>query len=304
MSSFDYSRYLAAKRSVDERAINVHVWDCLVKQLSSADGHAPLTVLELGAGVGSMALRFLESTHLPNAHYTLVDLLEPNLAAARQLLLTKARHLDFYVSEADGVLYLANDYRNWVFEFHQADVYDFLQQHPRQSELLIGHALLDLLDLPTALPRFSAAVADNGFFYFPINYDGLTSFEPVTDAAFEAEVLAAYHHTMDTRLTNGLHSGDSQTGRHLIPALQALGAEVLAAGSSDWLVFAQDARYPAEEAYFLECILNTFESALRDFPGFDSSRFVQWLATRRAQLASGELIYLAHQIDVFARLRR
>ena len=47
-------RYLAAKRSVDNRALNWQVWQRLVAALPRATTEQPLHILEVGAGIGSM----------------------------------------------------------------------------------------------------------------------------------------------------------------------------------------------------------------------------------------------------------
>lgn len=281
---FDYQRYLLAKRTVDARSFNMHVWDTLETALAAFP--RPFRVLELGAGVGSMALRFFEHGLLKNADYTLVDQVLENLTAAKDSL-------------------KAADPKSARFRFISEDAYSFLNGKRREKwDLLIGHALLDLLDLQTAIPRLLASLNLGGLFYFPINYDGLSSFQPEIDIDFEAELMAAYHRTMDERVMNGKPSGDSQTGRHLLTALPAAGATILAAGSADWVVCPQNSAYPADEAYFLDCILLTFEGALTGSPDLDQEKFGEWLRVRRRQLANSELIYIAHQLDVVGILPR
>jgi hypothetical protein len=74
----------------------------------------------------------------------------------------------------------------------------------------------------------------------------------------------------------------------------------VAAGSSDWVVLAgPDGSYPDDEAYFVGAILQTIEDAL-DGPDTPPG-LAGWLADRRRQLAGGELVYLAHQLDVAGR---
>ena len=43
-------RYLAAKKSVDDRALNWQVWQRLVAALPRATTEQPLRILEVGAG--------------------------------------------------------------------------------------------------------------------------------------------------------------------------------------------------------------------------------------------------------------
>ncbi len=107
---------------------------------------------------------------------------------------------------------------------------------------------------------------------------------------------------MDERLTNGHPSGDSHTGRHLFAHLKNAGAEILAAGSSDWVVFPGLNGYPGDEAYFLHHILHFFEQSLSNHPELDAEQLTDWLIMRHEQVARGELIYLAHQLDFVGRV--
>jgi SAM-dependent methyltransferase len=279
---FNYQRYLLSKRSIEKRCLNTQVWSAFVGHLDGIQDRA-MRILELGGGVGSMALRLLISPPVTTAHYTIVDASADSLAVAQTELATYGP--------------------SWSFDFVTADIYAYLDQQTGGSwDLLIGHALLDLLDLPNALPRLLACLQPGGAFYFPINYDGLTIFEPEIDAKFERELFASYHRTMDERVVEGKPSGDHLTGRHLLTALPAAGAQIVAAGDSDWVVVPQEGTYPADEAYFLACILQTIEGALTDLPGLDQTRLQLWLEKRRVQLAHRELILIAHNLDIFGVL--
>ena len=79
-------------------------------------------------------------------------------------------------------------------------------------------------------------------------------------------------------------------------------AEILAAGASDWVVFAKNGKYPADEAYFLNFILHFFEESLANHPELNADEFTHWLEERRAQIERGELTYIAHQMDFLAKV--
>ena len=172
----------------------------------------------------------------------------------------------------------------------------------KRFDLIVAHALLDLLHLPTALPSLLQMVRPAGLFYFSINFDGATLFLPEVDSGLDGRIEALYHRSMDTRVTDGQPSGDSRTGRRLFQALRACGAEVLAAGSSDWVVHPVGGAYPHDEAYFLGCILHFVESTLRGHPELDDGEFDDWLSVRRRQVVRGELVYVAHQLDYCGRV--
>ena len=105
---------------------------------------------------------------------------------------------------------------------------------------------------------------------------------------------------MDQRVLDGKPSGDSRTGRRLFAHLRTAGVDVLAADSSDWVVFGGANGYPADEAYFLHHIIHTIGTALTGHPQLDAERLGAWVAQRRAQIEQGALVYIAHQFDVLA----
>jgi hypothetical protein len=105
---------------------------------------------------------------------------------------------------------------------------------------------------------------------------------------------------MDKRATGG----DSRAGRHLFGHLQKAGAEVLAAGASDWVVHSVNGKYPANETYFLYFILHFFEESLAGHAELNGVAFASWLKERRAQIERGELVYIAHQVDFLAKVLR
>lgn len=282
--NYAFARYLSSKKTVDDRALNQHVWETMVAHLPVATADKPLRVLELGAGIGTMVERLVEHNVLTYAHYTALDAEVSNIEAAKERL-----------DVLPGTIQL---------ELEAIDCFDFVaREHTtREWDVLIAHAFLDLLHLATALPQLLSLLRPNGYFYFTINFDGATILQPTIDAAFDAQVEALYHRTMDERITAGKPSGDSQTGRHLFQQLQQAGASILAAGSSDWVVFANKGRYPVDEAYFLHYIVHTMAGALRGHPELDETRFNAWIAARHAQIEAGELVYIAHQLDFFGRV--
>lgn len=166
-------------------------------------------------------------------------------------------------------------------------------------DLLVACAFLDLVHLPTALPHLVGLVRAGGLLWLPLCYDGETAFEPVPDPVVEAEVLARYHRSMDERRVDGRPSGDSHTGRHLPASLRAAGLDVLAMGSSDWVVLPGPDGYPGDEAYVLHCILDLVGDAAGE-----EAQMVTWCAARHAAVERSELLYLAHQLDALARVPR
>jgi hypothetical protein len=140
-------------------------------------------------------------------------------------------------------------------------------------------------------------LAPGGLFYFTLNFDGGTTFEPPIDPDLDARIEALYHDTMDRRRCGGKPSGCSVTGRRLFGNLKEAGTRLIAAGSSDWVVFPGPDGYPGDEAYFLHFIIDTVARALHGHPELAGNRFQAWIAQRHRQIEARELIYVAHQLD-------
>jgi hypothetical protein len=83
-----------------------------------------------------------------------------------------------------------------------------------------------------------------------------------------------------------------------------MNAEILAAGASDWVVFASGGKYSADEKYFLQFILYFFESSLKSCAELDAAAFAWWLERRLEQIEHGELVYIAHQLDILVEVNR
>jgi hypothetical protein len=173
--------------------------------------------------------------------------------------------------------------------------------HGELADVLIDNAVLDLVDVPNVLPGLMRLLVSGGVYWFTINYDGESIFAP--GHRHDDQVMRAYHRDMDERIRYGRPAGESRTGRHLFHHLREAGAPALAAGSSDWVVYpAPDGIYPADEAHFLRSILNTIRDALRNRPErVEPADLADWLAVRCQQLAAGELVYIAHQLDFVGR---
>lgn len=296
-SPFSYTRYLEAKRTVDDRALNRQVWDSLRAALGRRGMGEPLQVLEIGGGVGTMLTRLLAAGMWQRAIYRLVDIDPENIRRAPEYLADWAAGADWeFAARSTTEWRLARGDFETLVVLETADLYSL--PSGANVDLLVANAVLDLLDLHRAVPVIDALTRPGGLLYFTINYDGLTLFEPEVRPELDNTIRRLYNQTMDERLTGGLPSGDSRTGRRLFMALQSAGIFTLAAGSSDWVVFAGPEGYPADEKYFVQCILQTVHQALQGHPELDAEQFAEWVASRATQIEAGELVYIAHQLDL------
>jgi hypothetical protein len=172
-------------------------------------------------------------------------------------------------------------------------------EHHQRYDLIMANAVLDLMDLRPALSRIWQALSPQALFWFSINFDGDSIFLPETP--LDDQVMKLYHRTMDERVLDGKPAGDSKTGRHLLEIIPQTGATLLSAGSSDWVVFPQAGGYANDEGYFLHHIVNTIWTALEQDADIDRDKLAAWIRSRHAQVDKGELIYIAHQLDVLGR---
>src|SRR3984885_10949815 len=290
----DYARYLAAKTTVDDRALSRPV---LAESRQLMPAGAP-RVLEVGAGLGTMVARLTDWGVVGAGEYILLDTDRPLLDHSCQWLRdwAAARGLRSHLLP-DGLQ--VGDLR---VRLVHAELGSYLEtDHGALADVLIANAVLDLVDVPAILPGLLRLLVPGGVYWFTINYDGMSIFEP--GHPHDDQVMQAYHRDMDERVRYGRPAGESRTGRHLFHHLRAAGAPALAAGSSDWVVSAgPDGNYPGDEADFLHSILSTIQDALRSRQDWvDPADLADWLAVRRRQLAAGELVYIAHQLDFAGR---
>src|SRR6516164_9188324 len=292
--SLDYARYLAAKTTVDDRALNRHVLPELRRLMPAGVPR----VLEVGAGLGTMVARLMDWGVVGGGEYVLLD-------ADRRLLDRSRRWLcDWAAARGLRSDLLPDGLRvgDLRVRLVHAELGTYLEAAPgAAADVLIANAVLDLVDVPTVLPGLLRLLVPGGVYWFTINYDGESIFAPAHP--HDDQVMRAYHRDMDERIRYGRPAGESRTGRLLFHYLRAAGAPALAAGSSDWVVYpARDGDYPADEAYFLRSILSTIQNALRSREDrVEPADLADWLAVRRRQLAAGELVYIAHQLDFVGR---
>jgi len=290
----DYARYLAAKTTVDDRALNRHVLAELCRLMPAV---AP-RVLEVGAGLGTMVARLMDWGTVGAGEYILLD-------ADRQLLDCSRRRLRDWAAARglrsallpDGLR--VGDIRVRLVHAELGRYLETAQGAP--ADVLIANAVLDLVDVPAVLPGMLRLLGPGGVYWFTINYDGESIFVP--GHPHDDQIVQAYHRDMDERFRYGRPAGESRTGRRLFHHLRDAGAPALAAGSSDWVVSAgPDGNYPGDEAYFLRSILNTIQNALRSRQDqVEPADLADWLAVRGRQLDAGELVYIAHQLDFVGR---
>ncbi len=266
---YSFPRYLLAKQTVDDRALNKDVVDALRDHLPSE----PISIIEVGAGIGTMLKRLVDWDLFCKGEYILVDSMQENIAYAGEWIPAWATEAGLSVKWiGPDHLHLYDQTRDISIRFECADVFDFTGGNKTPADILIAHAFLDLLPMPEGLKSLFSLT--KGLAWLTINFDGMSSLQPAIDPALDEQIEKLYHRTMDERPTGG----DSRMGRKLFEHLQTVEAEILAAGASDWVVYARDGKYPADEKYFLQFILHFFDSSLKNREELDAGTFQEWLA--------------------------
>ncbi len=271
---FQFSSYLAAKRTVDSRALHPRVWE------SAFAGKPVKTVIELGGGTGTMIHRLLERAHIGSStEYLLIDQEAEGLAEA---------------ARAVGPLFLPGR-----FAVRQTELLSYWEESPPAPDLVIAHAVLDLFDPRSAAPALARMKARR--YWLTHLFDSLTAWEPAVDSVLDETIMTAYHRTMDARAPGGAR-GASRSGRDWLSALPDAGFRIIDAASSDWIVRPVDGAYPADEARFLRSMLHFFRVSLTGHPDVDQDGLNWWLAVRHGQVERAETTFVAHQFDVTAEL--
>lgn len=289
-----FPRYLLSKQTVDDRALNKDVLNTLRMHMKPE----PLSMIEVGAGIGTMLKRLVRWNILCRGEYVLLDAMQENIEYAREWIPQWATEAGLSAERTgEDQFRLCDSTRDIHIRLECSDVFDFIQRNKKPADVLIAHAFLDLLPLPESLEKLFSLT--DGLAWLTINFDGMSTLQPVIDRALDEKIESLYHATMDARSSGG----DSRTGRKLFEHLRNSRAEILEAGASDWVVFAKNGTYPADEKYFLQFILYFFESSLLGCADLDADTFRSWLAKRHEQIERGELVYIAHQMDFLVKVR-
>lgn len=297
-----YPRYLAAKKTIDDRALNRHVWETLRQAVAQGTGGEPVQILEIGAGIGTMLERVVDWGLLKGpATYLATDSAESQLRAAKHHLAKWAAergHGLTWSGEQCGLLRTASAEVSLVLEVVRCEELAGRRDTLGPFHLLLAHAVLDLVDFPVVLPPLLERLSTNGLAWLTCNFDGETLFLPEYPGGAEEEIISLYHASMETRLP-----GASHTGRRLLTFLQRAGLDILAAGSSDWVVHPRGGRYAMDEAFFLHAIIATVEQELARNSSGAPAALTAWAGLRRRQIEAGELSFLARHLDLLARRR-
>ena len=306
-SSYRLSRYLKAKQTVDERALNRRVEERFYTELEhlASSKNGPIAIVDLGAGLGPTAqrlVRAIDNTKARSITYHLVDQSSALLREARTRLQDWMKGKGFDVLESPNQIHCLQEDQSITFQFHATEALQYLRsQSTGQFDSVIAQSFVDLVNIPQTLSLLEKTIRKGGISYFPLTFDGQTRFLPERSGSPSEEVIEYYHESMDGDTDNG-STGGAQAGGQLLEGIPEIGA-FLAVGSSDWLVYPQkDIGYEGEESYFLYHILRFVERELSSDPRLSTDTLSEWITDKREDVANERLIYQASQLDVLARV--
>tara|TARA_R110000824_G_scaffold336_9_gene2236 strand:+ start:32824 stop:33708 length:885 start_codon:yes stop_codon:yes gene_type:complete len=284
---FDYINYLDVKKVIDDRSLNKEVWEAFsgwVKSRESETGN--LRVLEIGAGIGTMIERLLDSSILGKCHYIALEP-EASFKDAAKLRLrdwSESHELSFKIL-APEIWLIVGDELNLTIEWLVDSAENITGLFKDNSfDLLLSHAVVDLLPVPIIMPDILKKLQPQGAYFFSLNFSGETKFEPRHQQ--DDEISRLYHADMDKRFPT-LTWQPSLTGLGLSKCLENYGCKSVVDGESNWLLGIDDRQ-------FIENILETIHKALDGLPGLDV-----WLAQRSEQNAKGQLMLEISNRDCF-----
>jgi hypothetical protein len=171
-------------------------------------------------------------------------------------------------------------------------------------DFVIASAFLDLTDIRSSIPAILRSLhpeRGSSIFYFPINFDGVTSLQPPSMAGieFDRHVENTFHNEMGVDADGERRS---ETGRRLLHVLKAEGVHNLCVSSSAWIVSAgSNGEYHADEQYFLKCIVEFVETTLAQRSTTSNASYQDALTayanSRSKQIENNTLTYIAHNMD-------
>jgi SAM-dependent methyltransferase len=293
----DFQKYLLAKKSVDDQALNRNVFDIFSEFVSNGKRQS---ILEIGGGIGTMVQRLAAWLPKYDLDYTLMDIDPANINAAKVVVSQiTSGFTNNSQTGLQGKAAISGEKKQLRMNFLTTDVYDLSSSEGSIWDGIVANAFFDLVELDSVLPILNKLLRPGGWIYATINFDGHTVFEPVINDMLDIKIIDAYHSSMDKRRFNGKLSIGSQSGRKLFKAFQNHGFEIRAVGSSDWVVFPRQNEYFANERYFLEVILSFLKESITPSDLISQQQLNDWLEIRKNQLDNGELLFVAHQLDYF-----
>jgi SAM-dependent methyltransferase len=306
---YQYEDFLGAKRELDAKYMSQRLWGCLKKVCKARRAVAaewPRRVLDCGCGTGAM-LQHLVDRRISFREYHGIDIHSGLLAQAREKM-------------KDGVFRKAPSDP----QFHAMSVYQLIDCKEKflryGFDLVTALSLAEHVDVDAMLGGIWSVMNDHAVLFLPINYDGGTIFEPVSDAEKESILIENFNSiAIEGQVYEGLVGGNSRCGRDLFHALSRNGFRVLEYDTENWVIYPSSTSpsYSEHVRKFLHYVINAVaEANLQAMPqrqplvspsakpytiSDEDREFVEsWRKRRLAQMETGSLVYICYQMGALA----
>lgn len=300
--SAGFEEYLESRIMIDDASINRTVAARLQKALKDLQRR---TILDLGTGTGAMIRRLISGGVDGAVRFVGLDSNPTLLEAAKRHSVAILSGAGYTVTEQEHTVRGERAARVVAIDFIAGDFFGLLLEDtfgPEYFDLVSANGFFDLLPPAEAVSRVRYFLKPGGYVYFTTNYDGRTELLPFfEDREFERDLWRVYNRSMDDRTVNGKPIAGSGSGSIVYDALVKGGFEILAYGSSDWVISPGEESYSPQEAQFLRAMVRTvYEEGCRH-PEIDPRVLDRWLSDRADAVETCTLALMVHQTDVLAR---
>lgn len=290
--------YLEAKYALDERSLNSDVRALFQSVIGS---FRTVRILDIGCGLGASVKRLMAIEQDVHFDVTAVDFDEPILQSASVRVVHVFRQYGYDVIVDNDMIRAVRNRQTFTIRFVGADLLHFAPDSPGQYDVVMAHALMDLLPPSVMVQRVFDWLGPGGLFYASLNYDGGTTLlPPYSDLPLERDIFLCYDASMERMIGNQV-CGGAQSGRRLHAALMNSGYEVLAYGSSDWNITPYLGDYRDADQDCLLALLGMIRNEAYRSHQFDGETLQQWYDQRNSLIESGQLGLIIHQLDILAR---
>jgi hypothetical protein len=166
-------------------------------------------------------------------------------------------------------------------------------------DLVMAHAVMDLVNIPETLHGFQRLLRPGGLLYLTLNYDGVILFSAAMGDRIrrDARVPLPPQHGQShhRRPALGIVAKRAPVNSESIVSEAPVdrGGQFGLDRSSSTTAVTREARLS-----FLETIVQTIQRQLQQDSAVDQHKLAQWAKHRITQITAGELIFMARNLDI------